>query len=347
MSSVTTGSPVGAPATSDLLLEIGVEELPASFVEAALHALPDLAKKRLAELRLAQQSIRAYGTPRRLALFVEGLAQRQPDLEEELTGPPIKAAFKDGMPTRAAEAFANKLGCTVGDLRRIETPKGEYLAGTRREAGQPAMALLPAALAQIALAIPFRKSMRWGAGETAFGRPIQWIVALLGDHVIELSIAGIKSHRASRGHRFLSRGDVQIPAAGAYLDVLRRARVLAAPDERERVMRERLLDGAHAAGGRLIEDDFLVHENLSMVEEPHVITGGYDEEFLELPERVILEVAKGHQRYFGVRAPDGRLLPKYLAVVNTAEHEENIRRGNDRVMRARLADARFFYREDL
>ena len=333
--------------TSDLLLEIGVEELPASFVEGALRALPELAQKRLGDLRLTYTSMHAYGTPRRLALLVRGLATRQPDLDEEVTGPPVKAAFKDGVPTKAAEAFAAKLGCAVADLRRVETPKGEYLAGTRREAGQPAVALLPAALVQITLAIPFRKSMRWGAGETAFGRPIQWLVALLGEAVIDLEIAGIKSHRASRGHRFLAGHAVQIPAATAYLDVLRAAHVLADPAERARIMRERLDAAAKAAGGHLIEDDFLVHENLSLVEEPHVITGGYGDEFLELPERVILEVAKGHQRYFGIRAADGTLLPRYLSVVNTALAPDNIRRGNDRVMRARLADARFFYREDL
>ena len=333
--------------TSDLLLEIGVEELPASFVEGALRALPELATKRLGELRLAHQTVHAYGTPRRLALLVLGLATHQPDLAEEVTGPPVKAAFKDGVPTKAAEAFASKLGCAVTELRRIETPKGEYLAGTRRETGQAALGLLPAALVQIATSIPFRKSMRWGAGELAFGRPIQWVVALLGDHLIELELAGIKSHRASRGHRFLHPGPVQIPAAAAYLDVLRAAHVLADPEERARVMRERLDAAARSAGGVLIEDDFLVHENLSLVEEPQVIVGGYEPEFLELPERVILEVAKGHQRYFGMRDAEGRLLPKYLSVVNTALAPESIRRGNDRVMRARLADARFFYREDL
>jgi glycyl-tRNA synthetase beta chain len=333
--------------TSDLLLEIGVEELPASFVEGALRALPELAQKRLGELRLAFQSVHAYGTPRRLALVVRGLESRQPDLAEEVTGPPAKAAFKDGVPTKAAEAFAAKLGCAVADLRRLDTPKGEYLVGTRRETGQAALGLLPAALVQIATAIPFRKSMRWGAGEVAFGRPIQWVVALLGDHLIEVELAGLASHRASRGHRFLHPAPVQIPSAAAYLDVLRAAHVLADPEERARVMRERLDAAARSAGGALIEDDFLVHENLSLVEEPQVIVGGYEAEFLELPERVILEVAKGHQRYFGMRSPDGRLLPKYLSVVNTALAPDNIRRGNDRVMRARLSDARFFYREDL
>jgi glycyl-tRNA synthetase beta chain len=333
--------------TSDLLLEVGVEELPSSFVEGALRALPELAQKRLADLRLTYESVHAYGTPRRIALYVRALAARQPDLSEEVTGPPVKAAFKDGVPTRAAEAFAAKLGCAVADLRRVETPKGEYLAGTRREEGQAATALLPAALAQLVAAIPFRKSMRWGSGDFTFGRPIQWIVALIGEHVLDLSVAGVVSHRASRGHRFLAPGPVQIPSARAYLDVLRGAHVIADPDERAALMRDRLVAAAKQAGGHLIEDDFLVHENLSLVEEPHVIAGGYDREFLELPEQVILEVAKGHQRYFGLRTADGRLMPGYLSVVNTAHNPDNIRRGNDRVMRARLADARFFYREDV
>jgi glycyl-tRNA synthetase beta chain len=335
--------------TSDLLLEIGVEELPSSFVEGALRALPELAQKRLSDLRLAHEAVHAYGTPRRLTLIVRGLALRQTDLHEEVTGPPVKAAFKDGVPTKAAEAFAAKLGTSVADLRRVETPKGEYLVGTRREAGREALSLLggeAGALAQIILAIPFRKSMRWGAGEVAFGRPIQWLVALLGEHVIEVAVAGVQSHRASRGHRFLGAATVQIASAATYLDTLREAHVLADPEERARLMKARLVAAATAAGGVLIDDDFLIHENLSLVEEPHVITGAYDDEFLELPERVILEVAKGHQRYFGVRAADGRLLPRYLVVVNTAVDPDNVRRGNDRVMRARLADARFFYRED-
>jgi glycyl-tRNA synthetase beta chain len=331
----------------DLLLEIGCEELPASFVEGALRALPELAKKKLAELRLEFTAVRALGTPRRLVLAIDGLATHQPDLEEELTGPPVKAAFKDGTPTKAAEAFANKLGCSVSELRRVETPKGEYLVGTRKETGRAAVELLPAALSALALAIPFRKSMRWGRGEIAFGRPIHWIAALFGEDVLDLEIAGIRSGRASLGHRFLAPLPLSLPSASSYVAEMRAAHVLVDPKERAAVMREALQGAAAALGGALIHDDFLLEENLSLVEEPHVIAGGYEDEFLELPERVILEVAKGHQRYFGVRGPDGRLLPRYLAVVNTALDPVAIRKGNDRVMRARLADARFFYREDL
>jgi glycyl-tRNA synthetase beta chain len=331
----------------DLLFEIGVEELPSSFVAGALAALPGLAQKRLGELRVAHGDVRSVGTPRRLALLVRGVAERQADLSEELTGPPVTAAFdREGKPTRAAEAFAGKLGCKVAELRTVETPKGKYLAGTRRETGKPTLGLLATALPQIIQEIPFRKSMRWGAGEATFGRPIQWLVALFGDSLVEFAFAGVKSGRASRGHRFLSPGPVEFHGANDYVERLRAAHVLVDPDERASVMKDRLAAAAREAGGSLIEDEFLVGENLGLVEEPHVVAGTFDLAYLSLPETVILEVMRGHQRDFGVRASSGRLLPKYLAVVNTAENPDNIRKGNDRVVRARLADARFFYDED-
>jgi glycyl-tRNA synthetase beta chain len=335
----------------DLLFEIGVEELPSSFVAGALAALPGLASKRLKELRLGHGVLRAYGTPRRLALVVEALADRQTDLADDLTGPPVTAAFdKQGKPTKAAEAFAKKLGCAVEELSQVETPKGRYLAGTRRLVGEPTVALLGPALTQLVSEIPFRKSMRWGGGDVTFGRPIHWLVALYGSEVVHMSFAGVTSGRATRGHRFLAPpGAIEIPvAAGSeYLALLRAARVLADPDERSKTMQQRLLEAARAVGGELIEDEFLIGENLGLVEEPHVITGTFDPSYLSLPEAVILEVMRGHQRYFGARGRDGKLKAVYLAVVNTANNADNVRRGNDRVMRARLADARFFYDEDL
>jgi glycyl-tRNA synthetase beta chain len=331
----------------DLLFEIGVEELPSSFIAGALAALPGLAQKKLAELRVQHGDVRALGTPRRLALLVQNVAERQADLSEELTGPPVTAAFdREGKPTRAAEAFAGKLGCKVGDLRTVETPKGKYLAGTRRETGKPTAGLLATALPQIIGEIPFRKSMRWGAGDATFGRPIQWLVALFGDRLVEFTFAGVTSGRASRGHRFLSTGHIELRGASDYVERLRAAHVLVDPDERARVMKERLAASARETGGTLIEDEFLVGENLGLIEEPHVVAGTFELAYLSLPETVILEVMRGHQRDFGVRGPDGRLLPKYLTVVNTAENPDNIRKGNDRVVRARLADARFFYDED-
>lgn len=331
-----------------LLIEIGTEELPASFVTRAVQELPGLVGEALSGLRLGHGAIRALGTPRRLAVLAEGVETRQPDLDEQVLGPPARVAFDaEGKPTKAALSFASKLGCEPSALLRVETEKGEYVAARRQEKGAPALELLPAALAEVCAKIPFRKSMRWSDGDTAFGRPVRWLVGLLGDTVVPFEFAGLRADRVTQGHRFLHTGAVSIESASRYVGQLREAFVLVDIEERERVMVERLTKAASGAGGTLIEDEFLVGENGSLVEWPEVIVGGFDAQYLALPERVILDVARGHQRYFGVRGKDGKLLPAYLAVVGTAQNPDNVRRGNDRVMRARLADAKFFYDEDL
>lgn len=331
----------------DLLLEIGVEELPSSFVEAALRALPELAKKRFAELRLAHGEMKALGTPRRLTLIVHGLAARQTDVLEDLLGPPVSAGFdKEGKPTRAAQAFADKLGVDVSTLEKRETPKGVYLAGTRAEKGKDAAALLGPALAALVASIPFRKSMRWGTGDATFGRPVRWLIGLFGGDVVPFSFAELESGRITYGHRFLAPEAITIEDASTYEAKLLAAHVVVDPAARQATMLARLHAAAKEVGGVLIDDEFLVGENLSLVEDPQVVAGSFEARFLALPEEVILEVARGHQRYFGVRGADGKLLPRYLAVVNTALAPENIVRGNDRVMRARLSDAQFFFDED-
>lgn len=331
-----------------LLLEIGAEELPASFVAVAVDELPRLLGERLKELRLEHGSLHAAGTPRRLAVWAEDVSERQADLDEEVVGPPARIAFDaEGKPTKAAIAFAKKIGCRVEELTRVASEKGEYVAARRREQGAGALELLPAALADVCAGIPFKKSMRWSDVETPFGRPVRWILALFGDAVLRFGFAGVESAGATYGHRFLAPDPFPLAHADRYIDALRERHVLVNVEERERTMVERLREAAREAGGELIEDEFLVRENLSLVEEPQVVVGGFDPSFLALPERVVLDVAKGHQRYFGVRDAAGKLLPKYLAVVNTAVVPENVRRGNDRVMRARLADAKFFYDTDL
>jgi glycyl-tRNA synthetase beta chain len=331
----------------DMLLEIGVEELPASFVKGAVDALPALLTARLGELRLAHGEVRAAGTPRRLAVWAEGVAERQPDLEDEVLGPPARVAFDaEKRPTRAAEAFAAKSGVALDALYVKETPKGDYVAARRLERGRPAAELLGKALERVCGEIPFRKSMRWSTGDTAFGRPIRWLVGLFGENLLAFDFAGVASGRVTEGHRFLGGGAFPVPTASDYLGLLRRHHVLADGTERTSTMMDRLRAAARELGAELIEDAFLEEENASLVEEPQVVSGSFDALFLSLPERVILEVAKGHQRYFGVRSKDGKLLPRYLAVVNTAEKPDQVRRGNDRVMRARLSDAKFFYDED-
>lgn len=340
------------PATSPLLLEIGVEELPASFVDGALAALPELTRARLAEARLAHGAVRVLGTPRRLAVLVEDVATRQPDVDEEVVGPPETAAYKDGQPTKAAEAFATKLGVQVASLVVSDRPAegrqkaGRYVTGRRAFKGLPATEVLGKALTDLCGAIPFRKSMRWGTGTTAFGRPVQWLVALLGEDAIDLTFAGVRSGKTSRGHRFLAPDAFEVPSAAAYVDALRARHVIVDRAEREALMMERVAEAAKAAGGTHDKATLLVEENASLVEEPHVVTGSFDPAFLALPAAIIRAVARGHQRYFCVETGDDELLPHYVTVVNTALDVPMIAKGNDRVMRARLADARFFFDED-
>jgi glycyl-tRNA synthetase beta chain len=346
----------------NLLLEIGTEELPSSFVDAALAALPGIAAAELARARLAHGTVQALGTPRRLGFVVHDVAARQLDLDEQVVGPPETAAFKDGKPTKAAEAFAQKLGIAVDALAVVEKPAGpkqkpgRYVAGRMTEAGKPAEELLGAVLAKVCAAIPFKKSMRWADLETAFGRPVQWIVALFGSETVGFEFAGVRAGRASRGHRFLAPASFDVTSPDAYVGELRARHVLADREERRRTMMERVAAAAKAAGGSYDDEAMLVDENASLVEEPHVVTGGFDPAFLELPAAVIRAVARGHQRYFcvhrdgvpGVAAGgDDELLPSYLSVVNTANRPDLITEGSDRVMRARLSDARFFWTEDL
>ncbi len=335
-----------------LLLEVGVEELPSSFVDAALAALPALVSARLGELRLLHGEVKALGTPRRLAVIVKDVALQQTDLDEEVLGPPESAGFKDGKPTKAAEAFALKLGIQVSEIKVEDKAAagkqkaGRYLVGRRVEKGRPARELLGAALVAVCEKVPFKKSMRWGASDFAFGRPVQWLVALFGEEALDITFAGVRSGRASRGHRFLSAGDVLITSAQTYVEQLRAAHVVVDREERARVMMEKVAAAALAAGGMHDPEPSLVDDNASLVEEPHVVTGSFDPAFLELPATVIRAVARGHQKYFCVQKSDNHLVPHYITVVNTAQVPANIVRGNDRVMRARLSDARFFVEED-
>jgi glycyl-tRNA synthetase beta chain len=346
-----------------LLIEIGAEELPSSFVDAALAALPGLVRTKLATLRLAHGDVKALGTPRRLSVLVKGVAAAQPELDEEVIGPPESAAFKDGKPTKAAEAFAAKLGVGLDQVQVVakeasgKQKAGRYLVGRRKEAGRDARELLGKALAELCGEIPFRKSMRWGTGDATFGRPVQWIVALFGDEIVDVTFAGVRSGRTSRGHRFLAPGPVELAAADAYVEALRAVHVLVDRDERANTMMVRVAAAAKAAGGVHDPELSLVAENASLVEEPFIVTGTFDKAFLELPGKVIKAVARGHQKYFCVQKPsrqggeggeadDAELLPFFLTVANTATDPARVAKGNYRVMRARLSDAKFFFEED-
>ncbi len=249
----------------DLLLEIGAEELPAGFIAQAVSALPNLIKAELAQLRVSFDDVWASGTPRRLAVITRGLSEVQADVNEQVMGPSARVAFgADGKPTKAAEAFAAKLGCGVTELTRVTTSKGEYVAGVRREVGGSTRDVLPAMLSRVCAAIPFRKSMRWGSGDTAFGRPVRWLTALLGDTVIEFRFAGLVSSCTTEGHRFLDKAPAALKLPAEYVQTLRQRHVIVDIDERKRLMVERLNAAAAELGGVLIDDDFLVEENCNL-----------------------------------------------------------------------------------
>ena len=339
--------------THAYLVEWGVEELPSSFVDAAIAALPALVTAELGALRLPFASIEVFGAPRRIAFLVQGLESRQSDVDEDAVGPPEAAAYKDGAPTKAAEAFANKLGVSLTDLQVRDLPAvgkqkaGRYVVGRKRETGKEAAQLVGSLVASVGAKIPFKKSMRWSSGEgVAFGRPLQWLVAMLDARVLPATFAGLTASNATRGHRFLSPDPVQIAQAADYKQTLKSHHVLADKAERETEMMRLVSEGAAKAGGNFDTERLLVDENASLVEWPFVVEGQFEPHFLELPASVIRAVARGHQRYFCVEKSDDTLLPSYLAVVNTALNPSNIQKGMDRVMRARLSDAKFFFDED-
>lgn len=338
----------GFPA-ADLLLEIGLEECPARFVAGALAALEAGVSRRLEEARLAHGAAERFGTPRRLAVLVRSVAGAQAERVEEVKGPPARAAFTaDGKPTQAAVGFARNQGLVADDLQVRSTPQGEYVFAVRREPGRPALEVLPGLLADAIRSIEFPKSMRWGAGDLRFVRPIRWLVALCGAAVVPVRLEELVAGRESRGHRFLAPGSVVIGAAGEYRASVAAAGVIADPEERRQRTWAQVAAAAEAAEARVRPDAALLDEITHLVEYPTALVGRFDPAFLALPEEVLVTPMREHQRYFPLVGPDGRLLPRFVAVRNGGELGlANVRQGNERVLAARLADARFFFEEDL
>ncbi len=295
---------------------------------------------------------RSYSTPRRLAVYVSDVLAEQPDLTEEVTGPAVKIAFKDGVPTPAAEAFARKSGVAVSDLRTIETPKGEYLAATSVRKGRAAAEVLASELPKEIAAIYWAKNMYWRAGKPErFVRPVLWLVCLLGDSVVPVEFAGKTAGRATFGHRVLSSGEpFEIVTPGSYLAQLEGEYVLADVEARRHKIRKALDHVCReVAGARWREDHPLVDKMTHLTEWPDVLLGSFEPEYLALPEEVLVTVMRDHQNYFAIESSDAKLLPYSLAVLNIALTETNgpiIKQGNERVLRARFNDARFFWEFD-
>ncbi|KUK82233.1 MAG: Glycine--tRNA ligase beta subunit [Pelotomaculum thermopropionicum] len=333
----------------DYLLEIGVEELPARFLDSALEELKELAAGVLREHRLSFERVATYGTPRRLVLYIKGLPGHQEPLEKEVKGPAAKVAYKpDGTPTRAAEGFAGSQGVPVAEL--VKKPLGhvDYVFAVKREAGRPARDILTEVAPGFITGLHFPKPMRWGELDVRFARPVRWILSLFGEEVIAFKFAGLKAGRITYGHRFLSKEPIKAASPAAYFEEMKKNYVLVDPRERKEVIRQQVQKLAEAAGGRVEEDEDLLQEVNNLVEYPTALLGGFSTDYLQLPREVLVTPMREHQRYFPVTGPDGGLLPKFIAVRNgTADHLDQVRAGNEKVLRARLADADFFYREDL
>jgi glycyl-tRNA synthetase beta chain len=335
--------------SEDLLFELGTEELPPSELPAVLPALRESAQRLLQEARLAAGALHEFATPRRLALLVEQVAERQTAHVATVTGPPRKAGFDAaGKPTRAAEGFARAQGVPVEALTVVQTERGEYLAATRHDAGRAAVEVLPALLERLVLALPFVKQMRWGAAEARFSRPVRWVVALLGRAVVPVRVCGVEAGRVTRGHRFLHPEAITLDHASSYRDVLRGASVIADVDERRQAIDAEIRRAVAEQGGRAVVDAQTLAVVVHLVEAPAALVGTFPEAFLDLPREVVETPIRHHQRCFTVEDPGGRLAPRFVAVSNMPGTDPTaIRRGHERVIRARLADADFYFREDL
>jgi glycyl-tRNA synthetase beta chain len=347
----------------DFLLEIGTEEIPARMMDSASLDLG----KRIVELLVRESLLNveqkmstvapeATGmrfpgcvTPRRLAMVVSGVAATQPDVTEQLTGPATKVAYKDGQPTPAAHAFAKKAGVDVSQLQKVTTPKGEYLTASVTNKGKPAGQVLTELLPKEIASIYWPKNMYWRAGKPErFVRPVRWIVAMLDGGVIPLEFAGIKAGNKSRGHRILGPAQVSIASPSQYAETMKGAHVTVLSGDREYKIRK-ALDAATRTvqGARWREDAELLKTVVNLTEWPSAILGSFDKEYLSLPEEVLVTVMRDHQKYFAVEDASGKLAPHFLAVLNTdGDPDGLIRHGNERVLRARFNDARFFWDTD-
>ncbi len=335
--------------TRDAVLEIGVEELPARFMRQALADARQYMTAALAGARLAVSEIRSYGTPRRIIVQLRAVTARQSDLVREVRGPAAKAAFdSEGRPTQAALGFARSAGVPIESLVSRPTPQGDYVYATVTEVGRPAGAVLAEVFPQMIGGLSFPKSMRWGSHDFRFARPIRWILALLGTEVVAFDTHAVSSGRITWGHRTLAPGAHEIGSAEEYLPRLRELGVMADPEERAESIRRQADDLASSVGGRAVIDPELLEEVTFLVEWPRAFVGEFAREYLALPEACVITPMKDHQRYFPVREPGGSLMPVFIGVANGGDNAiDVVRAGNEKVLAARLADARFFYEEDM
>lgn len=330
--------------SKDLLLEIGTEEIPAHYMPSILSQVKDLAGKSFGEAHIAYESIRTLGTPRRIALIMKGVAEKQADVSAKHKGPSVKIAYDaDGNPTKAAMGFARGQKIDVKDL----VVEDGYVYAYVTSVGAETKTFLPDILKGIVTGLNFPKSMHWGSLDFHFVRPIRWFVALYGTDVVPFELAGVTSGKVSRGHRFLGTGDFTIESPATYEETCKEHFLIVDPEVRKQMILDGLQKLADEKGGTIIMDDDLLEEVVYLVEYPTALCGEFDEDYLKLPEAAIITPMKDHQRYFPMRDKDGKLMNLFLTVRNGNDyHLETVQHGNERVLRARLDDAKFFFEED-
>ncbi len=332
-----------------LLIEIGTEEIPAGYIAPALAALSNRLLACLDEARIGHGAACTYGTPRRLAVLVEAVAPKQAAVTTEVVGPPARVAYDDdGHPTLAAHKFAEKAGVRVGALAVRQTERGNYLVARKTERGRATRTLLQKMLPEVILAIPFPKTMRWAALKITFARPIHRIVALLGDRVIPFRLGNVKSGRSTVGHFIMQPQKIVLADPDRYADRLLQAKVVAEIDTRRERVRQEADAAARTAGGRILPDPDLLETVTNLVEWPVATAGSFDADFLSLPRQILITAMREHQKYFAVVDQGGNLLPAFVAINNTQVKDPAlVASGHQRVLRARLKDAQFFYNGDL
>jgi len=332
-----------------ILLEIGTEEMPASYIPPALAQLAALAQAQFGAERIAVEQVDTWGTPRRLALYLSGVSLQQGASVREVRGPSVDEAFAaNGMPTQAAIGFARSQGIATSDLRIRQIDNGEFVVATYHDEGRPTNELLPALFTRLITSLTFPRTMRWGTGALQFARPIRWIVALLDDQEITFSLDGVESGRMTRGHRFLSPGEVAVPDADAYRRVMEENQVLVVPDERREAVRRQLEAITGQDGSAIVDDGSLLEDTVYHLEYPTAVRCHIDENFLTLPPEVLEHVLRAEQQFFPLKDRDGALLPGFIAVRNGDKaYLGGVRSGYEAVARAKLLDALFFFEQDI
>jgi glycyl-tRNA synthetase beta chain len=333
---------------TELVIELGVEEIPSWMLEDSSRQFADMLLASLKEQRLTTGTITRWYTPRRIIIGIQDISLRQDDLVETITGPPKSVAYDNsGNPTRAASAFAEKNGIPLSRVHVVQTPKGEYLAVERKLRGEKTHKLLERLLPAAITRIQFSKTMHWTPDNFRFARPLRWIVALFGGKTVRFTIADVTASNCTAGHRFLGKARIAVDSLASLKENLRKNSVLVDPEERLARIKSGLQQQAESCGGRLLDDPDLLKTVVNLNEAPSVICGTFEQRFLSLPKEILITVMREHQKYFSVLDQAGQLLPVFLAVVNIeTDRSHIIRTGHERVLRARLADAAFFWETD-